>query len=377
MVSKRVSILFFSLVLLGSLTALEARMKVEKKAFGKSSDGSAVDLFTLVNEKGMEVTITNWGATIVSVLVPDRSGNKADVVLGYDDLQGYLGDSAFLGCTVGRYGNRIAKGRFSLGGKEYKLAQNDGENHLHGGIAGFNKKLWEAEQTSGDGSVGVRMKYLSKDGEEGYPGNLDVAVTFSLDNENRLKIDYLATTDKETVVNLTNHAYFNLKGDAPGNVLGHEVMINADRFTPVNSGLIPTGELRAVEGSPMDFRKSTAIGKRIDAEDEQIRFGRGYDHNWVINQAGTAPWLAARVHEPQTGRVLEVFTTEPGIQFYSGNFLDGSIKGKKGTAYEHRYGFCLETQHYPDSPNQPNFPSTVLRPGQTYQTTTVYRFTAE
>jgi aldose 1-epimerase len=374
MVRKRTWILFFTLVLLGSFTVLEAKMKVEKKVFGKSSDGSAIDLFSLVNEKGMEVTLTNWGATIVSVQAPDRSGENADVVLGYDGLEGYLGDTAFLGCTVGRYGNRIAKGRFTLSGTEYQLAQNDGDNHLHGGIAGFNRKLWQAEEVTAADSVGVRMRYLSQDGEEGYPGNLDVTVTFTLDNENRLKIDYLAVTDKETVVNLTNHSYFNLKGNAAGDVLGHEVTINADRFTPVDSGLIPTGELRSVEGSPMDLRKPTPIGRRINDQDEQIRFGRGYDHNWVINQAGSSPWLAARVFEPETGRVLEVYTTEPGVQFYTGNFLDGTIKGKNGAAYQHRYGFCLETQHFPDSPNQPSFPSTVLRPGERYQTTTIYSF---
>jgi aldose 1-epimerase len=370
-------LLVFGLVLLAFLTDAEASMKIEKSDYGKTEVGKPVELYTLTNEQGVQVTITNWGATVVSAVVPDRTGRMADVLLGYDSAEGVLGDTAYMGSTVGRYGNRIAKGRFSLNGREYRLAQNNGENHLHGGLKGFNKKLWEAREVKSSDSVGVAMRYLSADGEEGYPGNLDVTVTFKLDNQNQLHIEYEASTDKDTVVNLTNHAYFNLRGDAAGNILDHEVMLNADRFTPVDEGLIPTGELQQVAGTPFDFRQPEKIGARINADHQQLVFGQGYDHNWVIRQSGdeSSTRLAARVHEPISGRVLEVLTTEPGIQFYTGNFLDGSIKGKKGVAYQQRYGFCLETQHFPDSPNQSNFPSTVLKPGQKYHTTTVYRFT--
>jgi aldose 1-epimerase len=371
-----------SLVLMWVLAAItivhaEGKMKIDKSVFGKTKDGRTVDLYTLTNDHGMVVTLTNWGASIVSIHVPDRSGKNADVALGYDTVAGYIGDTAYLGATVGRYGNRIAKGRFTLDGKEYKLAQNNGENSLHGGTVGFNKRLWDAKEVKTADGVAVQMHYLSKDGEEGYPGNLDVLVTFTLDNKNEVKIDYLATTDKPTVVNLTNHTYFNLLGDAAGDILGHVLMLNADRFTPVDAGLIPTGELRPVAGTPMDFRQPTAIGARINDNYEQLVLGKGYDHNWVINQTGNPPRLAARLSEPKTGRVVEVLTTEPGIQFYSGNFLDGTIKGKNGRVYQHRYGLCLETQHFPDSPNHPDFPSTTLRPGEKYQTTTIYRFSAK
>ncbi len=371
-----------SLILIWVLAAItavhaEGKMKIDKSVFGKTKDGHSVDLYTLTNDNGMVVTLTNWGASIVSIQAPDRAGKRADVLLGYDTAAGYMSDTAYLGATVGRYGNRIGKGRFKLDGKEYKLAQNNGENSLHGGVAGFNKKLWEAKEIKAADGVAVQMRYLSKDGEEGYPGNLDVSVTFTLDNKNDVKIDYLATTDKPTVVNLTNHSYFNLLGDAAGDILGHELMLNADRFTPVDAGLIPTGELRPVAGTPLDFKQPKAIGARINDKYEQLVLGKGYDHNWVINQTGASPRLAARLSEPKTGRVMEVLTTEPGIQFYSGNFLDGTIKGKKGRVYQHRLGLCLETQHFPDSPNHPDFPSTTLKPGQKYQTTTIYRFSAK
>jgi len=364
---------------LAAITAVhaEGKMKIDKSVFGKTKDGHSVDLYTLTNDNGMVVTLTNWGASIVSIQVPDRAGKRADVLLGYDTAAGYMSDTAYLGATVGRYGNRIGKGRFKLDGKEYKLAQNNGENSLHGGVAGFNKKLWEAKEIKAADGVAVQMRYLSKDGEEGYPGNLDVSVTFTLDNKNDVKIDYLATTDKPTVVNLTNHSYFNLLGDAAGDILGHELMLHADRFTPVDAGLIPTGELRPVAGTPLDFKQPKAIGARINDKYEQLVLGKGYDHNWVINQTGASPRLAARLSEPKTGRVMEVLTTEPGIQFYSGNFLDGTIKGKKGRVYQHRLGLCLETQHFPDSPNHPDFPSTTLNPGAKYQTTTIYRFSAK
>lgn len=347
---------------------------MKKTAFGKTADGQQVDLYTLTNSKGMEVAITNYGGIVVSLKAPGRGGQFADVVLGFDSLDGYLQGHPYFGAIIGRYGNRIAKGRFKLNGVEYKLATNNGENHLHGGIKGFDKVVWEARDVSTPQAAALELKYTSKDGEEGYPGNLAVTVVYTLTEDNELKIDYSATTDKDTVVNLTNHSYFNLAGEGNGDILGHEMMINADAFTPVDAGLIPTGELKKVEGTPFDFRKPVAIGARINADDQQIRYGKGYDHNFVLNRKGSGLELAARVVEPKSGRVMEVLTTEPGIQFYSGNFLDGSVKGKGGKAYQHRYGFCLETQHFPDSPNKPKFPSTVLKPGEKYQTTTVYRF---
>ena len=347
-------------------------MFVEKESFGKTPDGKWIDLYTLTNANHARVKITNYGGIVVSVIVPDREGSMGDVVLGFDHLDGYVGEHPYFGTIVGRYANRIAEGRFSLDGKGYKLAQNNGENHLHGGIRGFDKVAWKAEEIQREDAVGVALAYTSRDGEEGYPGNLSATVVYLLTQKNELRIDYEATTDKPTVVNLTNHSYFNLRGS--GDILGHELTINADRFTPIDQGLIPTGELRPVKGTPMDFTKPTAIGARIDQEDEQIRFGLGYDHNWVLNKEAGSLDLAARVYEPETGREMEVYTTEPGIQFYSGNFLDGSLTGKGGQVYEKRYGFCLETQHFPDSPNKPDFPSVVLRPGETYTQTTVYTF---
>jgi aldose 1-epimerase len=295
------------------------------------------------------------------------------VILGFDSLGGYVDNPGpFFGALIGRYGNRIGGARFALNGIEYKVDQNDGANSLHGGARGFDKAIWTAKEL-GDG--GLELTYLSKDGEEGYPGNLNATVTYHLTGANELRIDYAATTDKTTVVNLTNHSYFNLKGD--GDILGHILTLHADRFTPVDSGLIPTGELRAVNGTPFDFRKPTAIGARIDQTDEQLKLGRGYDHNWVLNRKGRRLSLAARVEEPSTGRVLEVSTTEPGIQFYTGNFLDGTIKGKGGKVYGLRSGFCLETQHFPDSPNNPEFPSTVLKPGEKFHSTTVFKFSVK
>jgi aldose 1-epimerase len=351
---------------------------VKKSAFGKLADGRQAELYVLTNKNGVEATITNFGAALVSMKVPDREGKLADVVLGYDTLEGYVNDEPYFGATIGRYGNRIAKGKFTLDGKTYTLATNNGENHLHGGIKGFNKVLWEAKEVAGKDGQAVQFAYLSKDGEEGYPGNLNVQVVYTLTDANELRIDYTAMTDKDTVVNLTNHSYFNLAGQGMGDILGHELMIDADRFTPVDAGLIPTGELRPVQGTPFDFRKPTAIGARINQPDEQLKIGRGYDHNWVLSSGGKgAPALAARAYEPKSGRVLEVWTTEPGVQFYSGNFLDGSVKGKGGQPYQHRYGFCLETQHFPDSPNQPKFPSTVLKPGATLRSTTLFKFSAK
>ena len=355
----------------------EAKSTMKKESFGKTEDGQPVDLYTLTNKNGMEARITNFGGIVVSLKVPDRKGTLDDVVLGYDSIDGYLTNKAFLGAIIGRYGNRIAKGQFQLDGATYNVPKNDGENSLHGGIKGFNKRLWTAKDVSGGKGQALELTYLSKDGEEGYPGSLSVKVVYTLTDQNELEVDYSATTDKTTVVNLTNHSYFNLKGQGNGDILEHQLTIHADRFTPVSQSLIPTGELRPVKGTPFDFTKATAIGARIDADDQQIKFGRGYDHNWVLNDGGKGKmFVAAEAYEPTTGRVLQVLTTEPGVQFYTGNFLDGSITGKGGKVYNKRYAFCLETQHYPDSPNHPDFPTTTLKPGQKYQTTTIFKFSS-
>jgi aldose 1-epimerase len=354
----------------GVKTANQApRAGVTRASFGAIS-GQPVDIFTLRNANGIEIKATNYGGIITSIVVPDRNGRPGDIVLGFDDLQAYAKDSPYFGAIVGRYGNRIAKGHFTLDGHTYTLAVNNGPNHLHGGLKGFDKVIWHAEPLAG--STGLVLSRRSPDGEEGYPGNLDVRVTYRLTDDNRLVIDYHATTDKATPVNLTQHSYFNLAGE--GDVLGHELTIDADRYTPVDANLIPTGELAPVEGTPFDFRKSTAIGARIDTPNPQLKNAGGYDHNWVLNRKGTGLQLAARVVEPKTGRTLEVSTTQPGLQFYSGNFLDGTLKGKGGRVYVKHAWLCLETQHFPDSPNHPDFPSTILRPGEQYDTQTVFRF---
>ena len=340
--------------------------------FGKTPDGQAVEVFTLKNASGMEVKAIGYGGIITSLRVPDRNGKLDDVVLGFDRLDDYLKDHPFFGAIIGRFGNRIARGQFTLDGQTYKLATNNGPNHLHGGNKGFDKVVWAVEPVPGQNAL--RFSRTSPDGEEGYPGNLRVQVTYTLTEKNELQVDYLATTDKATPVNLTQHSYFNLAGQASGDILGHQLMLNADRYTPVSDTLIPTGELAPVAGTPFDFRQATAIGARINNEHPQIKNGQGYDHNWVLNRKGPGLQLAARVVEPTTGRTLEVATTEPGIQFYSGNFLDGKLTGKGGAVYKHRTGFCLETQHFPDSPNQPTFPSTILKPGQEYRSRTVFTF---
>lgn len=371
------ALIFLGLAIPGSAPAEQS---ITKQPFGKTADGEKVDLYTLTNASGMEVTITNYGATIVSLCVPDRDGNTADVVLGLKTFEEYLAGHPYLGSIVGRYANRIAHGKFRLHGKEYELATNNGENHLHGGEIGFDKVVWKTKTVLDDTGPGLVMTYLSKDGEEGYPGNLTVQVSYVVTEDNGLQIDYHATTDQDTPVNLTSHPYFNLVGEGNGDILGHQLTINADEFTPVDENFAVTGEIRSVEGTPLDFRKQTSIGRRINRQDEQLRFGKGYDHNYVLNQLNNEISfisLAARVVEPTTGRVMEVLTTEPGLQFYSGNFLDGSKIGKGKKPYEHRYGFCLETQHFPDSPNQPAFPSTILKPGDVYQSTTIYRFSTE
>jgi aldose 1-epimerase len=352
-------------------TGGEMKNNVQKESFGSLPDGTEIVLYTLTNKNGLRARIMTYGATVVSLEVPDRNRKLGDIVLGYGSLDGYLTASPYFGCIVGRYGNRIAKGRFTLDGITYELAKNNGENHLHGGIKGFDKAVWKAESVSESGSVGVKLSCLSKDGEEGYPGNLSVTVVYGLTDENELKISYEATTDKPTPVNLTHHGYFNLAGQGHGDILGHVLMLNADSYTPVDEGLIPTGEILPVKGTPMDFTSPKAIGARI------AEVKGGYDHNFVLRGGGGKLGLAARVSEPTSGRVMEIDTTEPGIQFYTGNFLDGTITGKGGQVYQQHYGFCLETQHFPDSPNKPHFPSTILRAGAVYKTLTVHKFSAK
>jgi aldose 1-epimerase len=347
---------------------------ITKKAFGKTGDGKPVDLYTLTNQHGVEIRVMSYGGIILSLRVPDKNGQFDDVTLGYESLDGYLEKTAYFGAIIGRYGNRIANGKFTLDGKEYTLAANNGPNALHGGLKGFDKVVWAAQPFENQDGMGVIFAYTSQDGEEGYPGNLKTRVTYTLTAQNELIFDYHATTDKATPINLTNHTYFHLAGDGKGDILGHVLMLNADRLTPVDKNLIPTGELQSVKGTPLDFTKPTVVGARIHEQNEQLLFAGGYDHNFVINRQGPGLALAARVEEPTTGRVMEVFTTEPGVQFYSGNFLDGTITGKGGHVYTPRTGFCLETQHFPDSPNKPQFPSTILRPGEAYDSKTVYKF---
>jgi aldose 1-epimerase len=345
-----------------------AQGDIQKQGFGQLPDGQPVDLYILTNASGMKARVMTYGATLVSLEVPDRDGTFADITLGFDSLEGYLSASPYFGSTVGRYANRIAKGKFTLDGVVYTLAQNNGENHLHGGIQGFDKVIWDAEPVRTEGARGVKFVYLSKDGEEGYPGNLNCTVTYLLTDNDELRISYEAETDKRTPVNLTHHSYFNLAGQGNGDILNHVLMLNADKFTPVDEGLIPTGEIRDVADSPMDFTTPHAIGERISQVEG------GYDHNFVLKSGGGTLALAARVYEPNSGRVMEIDTTEPGIQFYSGNFLDGSITGKSGKVYHKHYGFCLEPQHFPDSPNHPDFPSTILDPGDKYMSLTVFKF---
>jgi len=348
---------------------------VSKQAFGQTKEGVPVEIYTLRNKRGAEARICTYGGIVVSLKVPDRTGQLGDVVLGYDNLDGYLTNSPYFGALIGRYGNRIAKGKFTLDGTEYTLPINNDPNTLHGGTKGFDKVVWTAEPMVSLDGPGVRLRYLSKDGDQGFPGNLSVTADYVLTTDNALKLEYIATTDKDTVVNLTHHSYFNLAGK--GDVLQHVVMIDADTFTPVDATLITTGELRPVMGTPFDFRTPTAIGARIGQDDEQLKFGKGYDHNWVINKTMGRMTLMARVTEPSSGRVLEVSSTEPGLQFYSGNFLDGTITGKGGCVYQHRNAFCMEPQHYPDSPNKPTFPSVVLKPGETFHNIIVYKFSVE
>jgi aldose 1-epimerase len=349
---------------------------LQRERFGRTADGQQIFLFTLKNASGTEVKIINYGGRVVSVKVKDRNGKFDDVVLGFDNLDAYLSKNPYFGALVGRYANRIARGTFTLDGKEYHIPLNDGPNALHGGVRGFDSRVWDAKDVSTANSPALQLHYLSPDGEEGFPGNLDVTVRYSVSNNNDLRIDYAATTDKDTVLNLTNHSYFNLAGAGSETALDHKLTLDADRFTPVDSGLIPTGAIESVAGTPLDFRKATALGGRIDDNYQQLKYGKGYDQNFVLNHRGDLTKVAAKVEEPKSGRVLEVFTTQPGIQFYSGNFLDGTVHGIDGV-YRYRSALCLETQHFPDSPNHPNFPSTELRPGKRFESTTIYRFSTE
>jgi aldose 1-epimerase len=350
--------------------------EIRMETFGSLPDGQSATLFTVTNANGIEMRVTNYGGIITHLFVPDRAGNLDDVALGYDHLDGYLEASPYFGSIVGRYGNRIANARFTLDGEEYVLARNNGPNHLHGGLKAFDKVLWNAEPFRNGEGKGVIFTYTSPDGEEGYPGTLEVRVTYTLTDDDQLIFDYQAETDRATPVNLTQHSYFNL-GRPGSEILDHVVTINADRFTAVGPTLIPTGELRPVDGTPLDFRGPTPIGARIEQEDQQLGYGRGYDHNFVLNGEAGEMKLAARVYHPSTGRMMEVYTEEPGMQFYTGNFLDGSITGKGGVVYERRTGFAMETQHFPDSPNQAAFPSTILRPGEQYRTRTIYAFSSQ
>ncbi len=356
-----------TLILMGLLLAGCASVKV--------ADFDIIREYTLKNNNGMVVKVTNYGATITSIQVPDRDGNFADVALGYDSVEGYINaiDRPYFGCVAGRYANRIAKGKFTLDGVDYELATNNGENHLHGGNMGFDKVVWAARVIEN----GVELTYLAKDGEEGYPGNLQITVIYTLTDDNEIVMNYKAVTDKATPINLTNHTYFNLAGEGSGTITDHVLRINASRFTPVDDGLIPTGELRQVDGTPFDFREPKAISQDLNADNEQLKIGKGYDHNWVLGREGDGLEVAAVLYDPNSGRVLEVITEEPAIQFYGGNFLDGRLTGKSGKAYNHRNGMCLETQHNPDSPNRPEWPSSILRPGEEYNTTTVYKFSTK
>src|SRR5437773_7929848 len=354
---------------------IKSTPSVTRAPFGTLPDGRAVELFTLTNEHGVEVRAITYGGIIISIRTPDRDGHLADVVLGFDSLAGYLKDSPYFGAIVGRYANRIARAQFTLDGVTYQLARNNGPNTLHGGVRGFDKVLWSAEPFRDASGVGVTLVYTSRDGEEGFPGNLAVRVTYTLTPRDELVVDYEATTDKATPINLSQHTYWNLHGTAGGTILDHVLTLNASAFTPVDSAVIATGEIAPVAGTPFDFRTARRIGDRIGQGTEQLRFGRGYDHNWVLDRpSGSGLAHAARVVEPTSGRTLDVSTTEPGVQFYAGNFLDGTIKGKGGRVYAHRSGLCLETQHFPDSPNHANFPSTILRPGATYRSRTVFTF---
>ena len=371
---RSLAIAVAAVTLVGSSMAVGQTRGVTKQTWGTTKAGEGVDLYTLTNAKGASVQIATLGGTVVSIKVPDKAGALGDVVLGFDSLDGYLGAHPFFGVLVGRYGNRIGNAAFTLDGKAYTLAKNNGVNSLHGGLKGFDKYVWKTREVTSAEGLALELTHVSPDGDEGFPGTLSVTVRYTWTDANGLRIDYAATTDKPTVLNLTNHSYFNLSAGASPTILDHTLQLLADKYTPVDKGLIPTGELRPVAGTPFDFTKARRVGESIDADDEQIRFGGGYDHNFVFGGAPGTMRLGARVADPVSGRIMDLTTTEPGVQFYTGNFLDGSVKGRGGKPYVKRSGLCLETQHYPDSPNKPDFPSVVLRPGQTYKTTTQYTF---
>ena len=368
-------------LMIATLPTYATGLSSEHKAFGKTNDGTPVEQYILRNSHGLQATVITYGATLQSLKVPDRNGKAEDIVLGFDNVQGYQAGTAYFGATIGRYGNRLANGAFELDGQHYQVPKNDGPNSLHGGTQGFDKRVWKAEPSKTDDSVGVTLTYLSKDGEMGFPGNMKTEVTYSLTEKNELRIEYKASTDKPTVLNLTNHSYFNLAGAGNGDVLKQLVTLHADHYTPVNDKLIPTGELLAVSGTPMDFTQPTAIGKNIKADHPQLKFAEpkqgGFDFNWALDAEGDVGQLAADVLDPASGRRLQLYTTEPGVQFYTSNFLDGTVKGKAGKVYPHWGAFTLETQHYPDSPNQSNFPSTRLDPGKTYTQSTLFKFSTK
>ncbi|MDA0197000.1 MAG: galactose mutarotase [Bacteroidetes bacterium] len=368
-------LLFVMIISCSSEKKETSQVSVNTEPFGKMPDGTEIKLFTLRNKSGIEVKVITYGGIITSIKVPDREGKSEDIVLGYDNLEGYLNASPYFGAIIGRYGNRIARGKFELDGNEYSLATNNMGNHLHGGIAGFDKVVWDAQPFAAENTVGVKLSYTSPDMEEGYPGKLEVVVTYVLNDDNSLTFEYSATTDKRTVVNLTNHSYYNLSG-MKDDILNHELLLSSSQYLPVDSTLIPT-EIASIEGTPFDFRSAKVIGKEINNDDIQLKNGGGYDHCWVLDESDDELKFAASVFEPKSGRNMEIFTTEPGIQFYTGNFLDGSINGKNGKNYAYRSGFCLETQHYPDSPNRPDFPSVVLNPGEKYSSKTITRFSTK
>ncbi|WP_460141230.1 aldose epimerase family protein [Pseudomonas sp. S2_E01] len=381
MLQSRYSLCLLGLsMMIATLPTQAAGLSSDMKTFGKTADGTAVEQYVLRNSHGMQASVITYGATLQALEVPDKNGKVADVVLGFDDVQGYQNGKAYFGATIGRFGNRLANGAFELDGKRYQVPQNDGSNSLHGGPLGFDKRVWKAEPVKTGDSVGVTLTYLSADGEMGFPGNLKTEVTYSLNDRNELRIDYKASTDKPTVLNLTNHSYFNLAGAGNGDILQQLATLHASHYTPVNAKLIPTGELAPVAGTPMDFTQPTAIGKHIKADHPQLKFAEpkqgGFDFNWVLDSKGDVGKLAAQVSDPQSGRQLQLYTSEPGVQFYTSNFLDGTVKGKAGKTYNHWSAFTLETQHYPDAPNQPNFPSTRLDPGKTYTQSTVLKFSA-
>ncbi|SCY49349.1 aldose epimerase family protein [Flavobacterium caeni] len=358
-------------------TAKMDSVSITKSSFGKTAKGEAIDSYKLKNAKGMEVDVITYGGIITHLLAPDKDGKLADVVTGFNDIAQYEKPNPYFGALIGRYGNRIGKGKFTIDGQSYQLPTNDGPNALHGGPEGFHRVVWTAEEAKGGDVASLKLKYVAKDGEQGYPGNLTVFVTYTLNNANELSVVYEATTDKATIVNLTQHTYFNLTGDFNQTILDHEVVIDANEIVPVDATLIPTGKLEKVDGTAFDFRQAKKVGKDIEAKEDQLIKGKGYDHCWVLNNQGRGVRFAASAYDAKSGRLLEVFTDQPGIQFYTGNFLDGTLPQRNGGTYGHRTGFCLETQHYPDGPNQANFPNTVLKPGETYQTQTQFKFSVK